>query len=111
MPTFQFGETVTVFRRVVSGRDQYGNDVYTDVSTTYPRIPVWQGGSTEDTQGQDMVTTSKTMLLPVGAGAAPIDHIMINGDDYEVIGEPEAPVSPWSGTAPGIVVQMRRVTG
>lgn len=108
---FPYGETVTVVSRVVSDQDEYGNDIFTTTTTDYSNVPVWQTGSSESTQGADMVTSDLTIVLPVGADVSAIDKVQVSGADFEVAGSPWTPNSVWTGTQPGVIVQLKRVTG
>lgn len=108
---FTYGETVTLVNRVVSGRDSYGNDVFTEVTTTVPKVPVWPRTSSEAVQGEDVITTGLTMLLPAGTAVDAVDKVIIYGVPHEVDGEPGLYRSPFTPSAAGVVVNLRRVTG
>lgn len=111
-PDFQFGETVTVVRRTLSPTpDADGNDVYTETSTVYTNCPTWQTSSTENLQGGDLVTSDLVTLLPAGAVIDATDKVLVGGNAFEVAGLPWTPKSPFSGSSPGVVVELRRVTG
>lgn len=111
---FPFGVTVTLVRRVLSSsRDEYGNDAYTEVSSDVPGVPVWASGMSEITQGRDTVISDLTafLTLPAGVDVASIDKVRVDGNDYEVVGQPNDFPSPLTGFDPGVLVQLRRVTG
>lgn len=104
--------TVSWQQRTVAGQDAYGNDTYTTVTVSVDAVFA-PGGSTEVVNGQDLVVTQPTVYLPLPAPAA-LDAVTVDGQDYEVDGQPETwPPSPFSGWQPEypVVVRLRRVTG
>jgi hypothetical protein len=114
-----FGETVTLIRRTKTGEDDYGNDIYSATDVTVPGV-VWapagsRGGvpaSIEHTGAADMVTTNAQAYLPPGTTVTSVDRIRReNGDLYEVSGEPSLYRNPFTGTSPGPIVEVKRVTG
>lgn len=107
---FQFGETVTLNSRTVSGQDDYGNDVYTTEAVILPNVPVWPSASTEVTQGQDMVTSDLTAVLPSGTDVSAVDSVQVYGNTYEIVGEPGQYQNSFSGTSL-IEIRLKRVTG
>lgn len=107
---FQFGETVVLNRRTVSGQDDYGNDIYTSTAETLLNVPVWPSSSAEVVQGQDMVTSDLTAVLPAGTDISSIDSVQVYGNKYEVVGEPGRYLNSFSGTAL-VETQLKRVTG
>lgn len=110
--TFAFGEGVTLITRTLTGRDDLGNDVYTQTEVTLPRCGFDPGHSVEDVQGRDMVTVQPRLLLPAGASIpAPIDAVLVNGVTYEVDGTPNLVRNPFTGWTAGTVVNLKAVTG
>lgn len=108
---FSYGETVTLVRRVVSGRDVYGDDVYSETRTTLSRVPAYPTSSTEEDQGRATVSDSVTILLPPNTNIDAIDAVEVFGDKFEVTGQPQRFISPFTGENPGLLVVLRRVTG
>lgn len=111
MPSFPYGQTVTLIRRTVSGRDELGNDVYSESPEPIPQAVVAPAGSTEFTQFTDQVTASLTVFLPYGTEVSATDAVEIAGQRYEIQGEPSAWRSPFSGSTSPIQLQLTRVTG
>lgn len=111
MPGFPFGETVVLHTRAVSGQDGDGNDVRSDAPTTLTGVPVWPRNSSELVQGQDTSIVGLTALLPAGTSVAGVDKVTVYGDTYEVDGEAGHLISPFTGTNPGVLVNLTRVTG
>ncbi|MGZ6806389.1 MAG: hypothetical protein ACXVGG_07115 [Mycobacteriaceae bacterium] len=106
--TFPFGQTVTLVKRVKSGQDAFGNDVYstTTVAVSGAFAP---GGSSEQLQGQDVVITQPTVYLPAGTDVSAVDAIDVAGQRFEVDGSPNDWQNPFTGWRPGVEVKLRRV--
>lgn len=106
-----FGETLTVLRS--TGVDGNGDPLPgSAASTTVDGCAVWpRGTSTETVAGQDTVIIGYSALLPPATDVLATDQIQWAGDLYEVEGEPGRYQSPLTGTQPGILVALRRVTG
>lgn len=107
--TFPFGQTVSLVKRVKSGTDSFGNDVYTMTSTDVLGAYA-PGGSTEQVQGQDVVVTQPTVYLPAGTDVSSVDAIDVAGQRFEVDGLPNNWQNPFTGWRPGVEVKLRRVT-
>jgi hypothetical protein len=116
---FPFGETVTLHARGLTWQDEDGNDVSDptrDVVTTLTGVPVWprnasEGRQGENTQGSDMLITGLSALLPAGTVVTAIDKVDVYGQSYEIDGEPGRYQSPFTGTNPGVLVNLTRITG
>lgn len=115
--SYPFGESVQILDGAVTSRDTYGNDVRTfPVKATYTNVPVAPAdangaGGNEYTDGRDTVVIGLSVYLPDGAAVAPADRAVVRGETWEVIGDPQAWQSPFTGWRPGIPVALRRVTG
>jgi hypothetical protein len=107
---FPFGQTVSLVKRVKSGTDAYGNDVYTETATSVAGAYA-PAGSTEQLQGQDVVTTQPTVFLPPGTSVAAVDAIDVAGQRFEVDGVPNVWGNALTGWQPGVEVRLKRVTG
>jgi hypothetical protein len=96
------GLTVTVVNRVPSGTtDEFGNDVYTEVSNDISGCSVQPASSRENLNFGDQLTSGIVVFLPFGTDVNYIDAIIWNGDKYEVTGVPDTWTSPFTGhTAP-----------
>lgn len=108
---YPFGITATLITRTVVGLDSDNNDVYGDVPTPLPGCVFDPGGSTESVQGQDTVITRPRLFLPEGTVVTPFDKIMVGGQPYTVNGAPKYYTNPFTGTTPGPVLELERVTG
>lgn len=115
--TFEHGETVILHRQMLATEpDGDGNDVYTDDPQTIEGVGVAprDGNGTsgnENTQGRETVIIGLTLFLPAGTRVAATDRFTVRGDPYEVEGQPEAFLSPFTGLNPGLPVAVKRVTG
>lgn len=108
---FPYAKKVTYVDRSPSGQDLDGNDAWTETQTTTAAVFA-PGGSAEITTGGDMVNTQPTLYgvdqaLPVKS----TDRFIVDGISFEVDGDPQAYLNPFTGWAPGLVVPLRRVTG
>jgi hypothetical protein len=108
--TFPFGQPITLIRRTKGAPDSWGNDTWTTTSTVVSG-GFNPGNSVELVQGQDLLTTQPTVMLPPGTPVAAIDAVQVDGLTYEVDGSPNSPINPFTGWAPGVVVKLKRVTG
>lgn len=108
---FPFGQTVTLVTRTVTGTDDDGNDVYTPTPVPVENIPVWPTGSAELIQGQDTVTTHMTCLLPPSVDPSAADAVTIGDDTYEIDGQPQPYLDPFTGLAIGTEVNLTSVEG
>lgn len=113
---FHFGEDVTWISRVHAGTDADGNDLFTDVPTTFTQIAVWPRDgnaqvANEKLQAGDLVITGVTALLPPGTPVKAVDRLQLRGHLWDVYGDPNEFHSPLTGTASGVAVSVSKVTG
>lgn len=111
MPSFSFGTTVTLRRRSVSGRDEYGNDTYSNVDESVAQCVVQPSGSGEELSFADRLTTDITVFFPYGTDINYVDAIVVDGTEYEVRGTPQEWRSPFSGSTSPIQVSAVKVSG
>ena len=108
---FPYGVEVVLHRMVPGGRDEYGATIRTDQDTTFTQCPTWAGPSTERNDNQTQVTADRTVVLPHGTAVKATDEITVQGLRYSVLGQPSDDTSPFTGWAPGTVIELRRVGG
>jgi hypothetical protein len=109
--TFPYGETVTVRTVTVTGSDALGNDTFSTTDVAHNNIPVWDPRfSTEQVQGQDLVTSDYALWFPSRTVVLATDRVIVRGDVCEVDGKPSVFVNPFTGTS-GVQVNLRMVTG
>jgi hypothetical protein len=107
---FPFGQPVLLSKRVRSGVDGLGNDVFTTVDSVV--VGAFNpGGSSEFTDGRATVVTQPTVYLPSGTDVSAIDFVTVGGVVFEVDATPLVWVNPFTGWAPGIEVRLKGVTG
>ncbi len=111
MTSFPFGDTVILHRLVPAGRDEYGVTVRVDQPVTLERCATWAGPSSERTDNQTQVTVDRTVVLPAGTTVLATDEVTVRGQRYTVVGQPADDRSPFTGWAPGVVVELRKVSG
>ena len=109
--TFPYGDTVTVRTMTVTGVDSLGNDVRAATDVVHSNIPVWDPRfSTEQVQGQDLVTADYALWFPFGTVVLATDRVIVRGDVCEVDGKPSVFINPFTGTS-GVQVNVKLVTG
>lgn len=111
MPTYPFPEVASILTRGVTGTDGDGNDVYgtTETLTSGAFAPE---GSTELVQGQATVISNPTFYLSDGAPIPDADdQLRVRGVVYNIDGQPAQYQNPYTGSAPGAVLRLNRVTG
>lgn len=107
-----YGQSIThVDRSTVTGRDAMGVEQRSSNNVALTQIPFWQQTTTVEVQGQTMLKEETYILLPVGTSVDLADHFIIAGSTYRIAGEPWSPVSPMTGTAPGVLMKLEQVTG
>lgn len=113
---FAHGETVTV---LTAGLDQdpYSEDYAASWEWAPTELEV-QGVGVEPRPSQEpaqearnAVTSGFTLYFPAGTEITPQNRVVVRGGTYEVLGEPAVWRSPFTGWAPGVVVQVERVDG
>ena len=112
---FAHGETVTVLAAATS-EDEYGNTVESwDVPT---EVAVVDGVGVEPrpvgesfTEDRNAVTSGFTLYMPDWVEVSALHRIEVRGSVYSVLGEPAVWRSPFTGWAPGVVVQVGRTDG
>ena len=109
---FPYGQTVTIVRRSVSGQDEYGNDVYSTTTQTIPYCVIHPAVSNENINFTDQVSTEFNVYVPAGTVVGPLDAVLgPDGTKYEVQGDPQAYVSPFSGLRAPIQIRVLKVAG
>lgn len=111
---FGFGETVVFEAAQLGVKDSHGN--LTESFASGVPVDGWAfnpGGSTEAFgPGRNQVTTSP-QLIRQATDFVPSRHdrCTVRGLKYRVEGDPAVWQSPFTGWAPGVVVELRRVDG
>lgn len=89
LPVALASDTVTLLARQVTGQDDRGNDIYTDVPTIFAGVSVQPRMDTElETSKQDFATDKWRMYGPPDIDLTAGDHLLWNGLDLEVDGTP-----------------------
>jgi hypothetical protein len=110
-PGLPYGKMVTLRRRVVSGHDEYNNDTYTVTDVQVGPCSVQQGHSGEQIAFTDRVTTDVTVYVPYGTDVDYLDAVIVDGVEYEIVGDPAQWLSPFSGHTAPIRVEGQLVKG
>lgn len=111
-PSFlQRGATVTFGHRVVTGIDDYGNDVYDDVEQDVPGCAISPGNSNEDWQGTEQISSDVTVHAPAATLVElPFDYMKIASQKYNIVGTPNGWVSPFTGTGSFLEIHGKLIT-
>jgi hypothetical protein len=107
---FTGGQSITLVRRVESGRDAHGNPVYTQTRSTVGGCSVQPLTSSEQLAGNVQVQGRWRLFAPAGLDLDGIDAIESGGLTFEVDGEAQE----WpdlAGRRDHVEVFLRRVTG
>ena len=117
------GVDIVVISRAVTGRDDYGNDVYSTVETTYSGCGFWPGtagrnvaGSREygDIDSRHSVITRGQVLLPDGAVVNPEDFLRlpsVSDRKWKPTGETQQWKSQLTGASSGVELSIEWVAG
>lgn len=112
---FPCGESVDVLTAGVVA-DPYSGEASEDWdSSTEVRVDgvaIEPRPSTEPVQdARNAVTSGFTLYMPASTAVTPANRIRVRGEVYEVLGDPAAWRNPFTGWAPGLVVQVGRTAG
>jgi hypothetical protein len=110
-PALANGQYVTLRHRVVAGQDEYNNDTYAFTEVQVGPCSVQPTSSRESINFTDQVTTGVLVFMPHGTNLSFLDAIIVDGIEYEVIGDPESWVSPFSGHTAPVRVSGQLVKG
>ena len=112
MPIFAAGQTVTFISRSVTGTDEYGNDVYGEVTHVVGGCGISPGNSSEDIQGTASVLSDVILHAPLSAQIGLFDAVILpDGRRYRLTGTPNTWQSPFTGTKSFIEIPLQVVTG
>jgi hypothetical protein len=118
MVTFPGGVTVT-YRSVTlaAGRDGYGNDTFDHSDHELDNVVFVPGQTTESAQGGEQVIGNAKLYVPqelfdsAGIAPGPFDKVLYNGHTYNIGGDPETWVSPFTTVRSPVSLNLREVTG
>lgn len=101
----------TITHRAPSGtKDAFGDETTTD-STASTVCELQQRQRTEQTAGGELSDTQWLLVVPAGTTIATGDTVTVDGNDYEVHGEPWTVRNPRTAVVSHIEATLRRVTG
>jgi hypothetical protein len=107
---FPFGETIQRIR-ALPALDPYSDEVTGSIWVDAPEVDIIGVGveprpSAEPLEdARNSVTSGFTLYMPYDSDVTSADRVRVRGVVYEVEGEPSAWRSPFTGWAPGLVVQ------
>lgn len=93
--------------------DAHGNPVEAWGSATTHSVYGWSAPSSTEPKlaGHDRVVVDLELLAPEGFPAQPRDLVVVDSDDFQVLGYVEDFNNGPFGFRPGLVVNLRRVEG
>lgn len=106
--TFPFGKTVTVIPQTVDVRT---GDRTPGAPVMYDGVACWQTPGVETTGGEQTVVWDLTCLFPVGAAVSVTDRVEVDGQMYEVVGQPIQWQSALTGWKPGVEIHLAATVG
>lgn len=104
----------TVTRRADSGEaDDYGNPIQgdTDVATVCELQKFAQPNREEPGTEGELSDTLWTLFLPAGTVIRTGDAVTVDGDAYEMVGDPWHVRNPTTGVESHVEATVRRTTG
>jgi hypothetical protein len=101
----------TITSRAGSGTiDDYGDET-TDETTVTTVCELQQQQRNETTDPGTIADSTWLLILPAGTTIGPGDSVTINGDGYELVGEPWAARNPRTELASHVECTVKRVVG
>lgn len=105
------GKTVRFLHRQLTGVDAYGNDVYGSLPNDVQGCAVAPGNSTQDWQGTEQIQTDVTVYAPAKTMVnLPVDQMIIDGQAFNVVGDPSSWASPFTGSGSFLEVRGKFVS-
>jgi hypothetical protein len=106
------GQSVQVIERTVTGQDDYGNDVYSDVTRVIRNCAILPGNTSEDIQGTSSVISDVILHVPLTTDVGSFDRVILpDGNTYQITGLPRSWQSPFTGSMSMIEVPLKFVSG
>lgn len=110
-PDHLLTETATITARSPSGaRDSYGNVTLTAISRTADCYHE-QNTADENTVGGDIREETWTLYVPTGDPLTSTDSVSVNGQSFEVIGQPWQTWNPRTSANGHVRATLRRTDG
>jgi hypothetical protein len=111
-PVFPFGLTLTLVKRTPSGNfDEYGNVIYDERKVQVSNCAFQSQTSSENLEFADQLLVTNVVFMPYGTDVQSVDAIEVFGDRYEVVGDPNSYISPFSGHTGPIRVNLSKIEG
>lgn len=99
---------VTIVTRADSGTDELGNVTFTDTETV--TVGELQQRRRSETPDGGLAETSWTLFLPAGTAIGANDRVQVDGDTFEVDGDPWPVRNPRSGADSHVEATLRRAS-
>ena len=112
---FSFGESVTFEALVVGAEDDHGNPIESYGPPMVVDYCAFDPGVSVESfsPGRDVVSTTPRVFTPASAtvSVSPRDRVTVRGLVYQVKGDPQVWVNPFTGWHPGGVINLERTAG
>ena len=112
-PPFAHGQIVEVWR-TTAAEDEYGNTVPGPYAKVQTLVGCGVSPRKEDElqeNGRTGVIVGWTVFAPYDGVVLPHDRLLVNGELFDVEGEPGRWSQPMSGWTPGLEINIKRVEG
>lgn len=106
---YPFMSTMIVHKS--GGIDDYGDPLPTTDTTVTGVIIDPFDTTNEDNDRRNQTVTEITIHDPTYCDLGPSDTVSLNGEKWEVVGQPIRPTSPLTGWSPAQRIQLRKVSG
>lgn len=102
---------IVLTRRTPGTADQYGNQNLTVDESFALKGELQLMSTTENQEDRDTTVSDWMLILPAGTPAGRFDLATVDGLAYEIIGQPETIVSPWTGATSHVEARLRSTQG
>lgn len=102
---------ITLTRRSPGTADAYGNQTLAVTESFSLKGELQLMSTTENQTDRDTTVSDWMLILPAGTPASRFDTATIDGLTYEIIGQPETIVSPWTGATSHVEARVRTTQG
>jgi hypothetical protein len=112
---FAHGETVQILTAGTT-TDPYSGEAKptwaTSTSVIVEGVGVEPRPSPEPVQdARNAITSGYTLYLPAATTITAANRVTVRGGTYDVLGEPASWLNPFTGWAPGVIVQLQKTEG
>jgi hypothetical protein len=107
----RFSRPLKISRQIPGTVDSYGNETLSTDETLSLLGELQQTGSNENQSDRETTVSDFVLFVPAATPLDRLDRVTIDDQVFEVMGEPETILSPWTGTASHREARLRRTLG